>query len=69
MTFHVTMETQKMDGLSRNARLFPDASHKARDEEEAMKNIKEAITAWMWTEDQKTFQKLPLDQTSVLVAV
>jgi predicted RNase H-like HicB family nuclease len=40
-----------------------------KDEEEAINNIREAITAWMWAEDQKAIKSLPENQTSLLVAV
>jgi hypothetical protein len=34
-----------------------------------MTNIKEAITAWMWAEDQKAIKSLPGDRTALLVAL
>jgi predicted RNase H-like HicB family nuclease len=40
-----------------------------RDEKEALENIKEAITAWMWAEDQKALQQIPNDRMQMLVAV
>jgi predicted RNase H-like HicB family nuclease len=40
-----------------------------RDEKEALVNIKEAITGWLWAEDQKAADSLPDGQTPVLVAV
>jgi predicted RNase H-like HicB family nuclease len=38
-------------------------------EQEALTNIKEAITAWLWAEDQKAAEALPDDQTPLVVAV
>jgi predicted RNase H-like HicB family nuclease len=41
-----------------------------KDEEEALKNIREAITAWLWAEDQKAYNAmLPNGQTPLVVAV
>ena len=40
-----------------------------RDEKEALENIKEAITAWMWAEDQKAMQSMPPQKTPLVVAV
>jgi hypothetical protein len=31
----------------------------ATNEKEALENIKEAITAWMWAEDQKAVHSMP----------
>jgi predicted RNase H-like HicB family nuclease len=40
-----------------------------RDEKEALENIREAITGWLWTEDQKALSSIPPQQTPVVVAV
>jgi predicted RNase H-like HicB family nuclease len=40
-----------------------------KDEQEALVNIREAITGWLWAEDQKATDSLPAGQTPVLVAV
>jgi predicted RNase H-like HicB family nuclease len=40
-----------------------------RDEKEALANIREAITGWLWAEDQKAADLLPTGQVPVLVAV
>jgi len=43
-----------------------------KDNEEALENVKEAITAWLWAEDQKAMAQLsPQHQnaTPIVVAV
>jgi predicted RNase H-like HicB family nuclease len=48
---------------------LPGCVSQGRDEEKAINNIREAITAWMWAEDQKALKSLPENQTPLLVAV
>ncbi len=41
-----------------------------KDEQEAIANVREAITAWLWAEDQKAVKNLPSgDGPVVVVAV
>ena len=41
-----------------------------QDEKEALENIKEAITAWLWAEDQKAVSALPeKNKQPIVVAV
>jgi predicted RNase H-like HicB family nuclease len=42
-----------------NALPCPDACPRGRDEQEALANIKEAIAAWLWAEDQKAVASDP----------
>ena len=41
------------------------------DEKEALENIKEAITAWLWAEDKKAMEQLKPapDQQQIVVAL
>jgi predicted RNase H-like HicB family nuclease len=48
---------------------LPGCVSQGKDEKEALDNIKEAITAWLWAEDQKAASNMPLDQTPFVVAV
>jgi len=48
---------------------LPGCVSQGRDEQEALENIKEAITAWLWAEDQKAVKALGSDRTPVVVAV
>jgi predicted RNase H-like HicB family nuclease len=48
---------------------LPGCVSQGRDQKEALENIKEAITAWMWAEDQKAVRSMPPEQIQVAVAV
>jgi len=39
------------------------------DEKEALTNVKEAMTAWLWAEDQKSLDSFPESQSGNLVSV
>ncbi|MEO6815598.1 MAG: type II toxin-antitoxin system HicB family antitoxin [Edaphobacter sp.] len=69
MIFHVTMEPAEDGWIVAECPALPGCVSQGRDEEEAMTNIKEAITAWMWAEDQKAMKALPEDRPLLLVAV
>ena len=45
------MEPAEDDWIVAECPALPGCVSQGRDEEEAMKNIKEAITAWMWAEE------------------
>jgi predicted RNase H-like HicB family nuclease len=68
MTFHITL-TPEEGWVVAECPALPGCVSQGRDEEEAIRNIREAITAWMWAEDQKAIKGLPASQTPVLVAV
>ena len=53
MIFHVSMETADDGWVVVECPALPGCVSQGRDEQEALVNIKEAITAWMWAEDQK----------------
>jgi len=49
---------------------LPGCVSQGKDEKEALDNIKEAITAWLWAEDQKAMKALNgKDMDQVVVAV
>jgi predicted RNase H-like HicB family nuclease len=48
---------------------LPGCVSQGRDEKEALENIKEAITAWLWAEDQKALLTLPQQQIPIVVTV
>ncbi len=48
---------------------LPGCVSQGRDEKEALENIKEAITAWMWAEDQKAVKSMPPQKTPLVVAI
>jgi predicted RNase H-like HicB family nuclease len=48
---------------------LPGCVSQGRDEKEALENIREAITAWMWAEDRKAMKSLSSEQMQIVVAV
>jgi predicted RNase H-like HicB family nuclease len=69
MIFHVTLETAEDGWIVATCPALPGCVSQGRDEKEALENIKEAITAWMWAEDQKAVRSMPADQTPIVVAI
>jgi predicted RNase H-like HicB family nuclease len=53
MVFHVTL-TKAEDGWTvAECPALPGCVSQGKDDHEALANIKEAIAAWLWAEDQK----------------
>jgi predicted RNase H-like HicB family nuclease len=71
MIFHITLEQTEDGWIVAECRALPGCVSQGRDEKEALDNIKEAITAWLWAEDQKVVQSLTFKtgQLPVVVAV
>lgn len=69
MIFHVSLEQAEDGWIVAEVPALPGCVSQGKDEKEALENVKEAITAWMWAEDQKAIRAMPPDQTCVLVAV
>jgi predicted RNase H-like HicB family nuclease len=69
MIFHVSLETAEDGWIVATCPALPGCVSQGRDEKEALENIKEAITAWMWAEDQKAVNSMPADKTPIVVAV
>lgn len=71
MIFHVTLTDAEDGWIVAECPALPGCVSQGRDQKEALDNVKEAITAWLWAEDQKAISDL--DQTAenpvVLVAV
>lgn len=53
MIFHVTLEHSEDGWVVVECPALPGCVSQGRDEKEALENIKEAIIAWLWAEDQK----------------
>lgn len=53
MLFHVTVEKAEDSWFVVECPSLPGCVSQGKDEEEALENIKEAITAWLWAEDKK----------------
>ena len=69
MIFHVTLEPAEDGWIVAECPALPGCVSQGRNENEALENIREAITGWLWTEDQKALSLLPPQQTPVVVAV
>jgi predicted RNase H-like HicB family nuclease len=53
MIFHVTLEPAEDGWIVAECPALPGCVSQGKDEKEALDNIREAITAWLWAEDQK----------------
>jgi len=53
MIFHVQLEKAEDGWIVAECPALPGCVSQGKSEEEALENIKEAITAWLWAEDQK----------------
>ena len=53
MIFHVTIQHAEDDWVVVECPALHGSVSQGKDEKEALGNIKEAITAWLWAEDQK----------------
>lgn len=69
MLFHVTMETAEDGWLVIECPALPGCISQGKDEQEALANIKEAITGWLWAQNQEAVRSLPTDQRYMLVCV
>lgn len=69
MIFHVVLEQAEDGWMVPLCPALPGCVSQGRDEKEALENIKEAITAWLWAEDQKAVGSMPPQQTPIVVAV
>lgn len=71
MLFHVTLEQAEDDWIVVECPALPGCVSQGRDEQEALENIKEAITAWLWAEDMKAVSMLnnKSEQPAIVVAV
>jgi predicted RNase H-like HicB family nuclease len=71
MIFHVTLTEAEDNWIVAECPALPGCVSQGEDEREALENIKEAITAWLWAEDQKAAAGLLQSPTqrSVCVAV
>ncbi|MGH9898907.1 MAG: type II toxin-antitoxin system HicB family antitoxin [Pyrinomonadaceae bacterium] len=58
MIFHVTLEEAEDGWIVAECPALPGCVSQGKDEREALDNTKEAITAWLWAEDQKAVAAL-----------
>ena len=66
MLFNIILEKED-EWVVAECPALPGCVSQGKDEKEAIDNIKEAITAWLWAENQKAVEKT--DKESVLVTV
>lgn len=72
MLFHVMLNADEDGWIVAECPALPGCVSQGRDEREALENIREAITAWLWAEDQKAVEALASDRAGlppVVVAV
>lgn len=69
MVFHVTL-TKAEDGWTvAECPALPGCVSQGKDDQEALANIKEAIAAWLWAEDQKAARSAKAGEPEILVTV
>ena len=70
MVFHVTLDKAEDGWFVVECPALPGCVSQGKDEQEALANIKEAISAWLWAEDQKAISSDPKrKQPEILVSV
>jgi predicted RNase H-like HicB family nuclease len=69
MLFHVTLTKDEDGWMVAECPALPGCVSQGKTEQEALANVREAITAWLWAEDQKAAGALPPGQFPVVVAV
>ena len=70
MVFHVTLDKAEDGWFVVECPALPGCVSQGKDELEALANIKEAISAWLWAEDQKAISSDPRrKQPEILVSV
>jgi predicted RNase H-like HicB family nuclease len=69
MKFHVTLEHAEDGWVVAECPALPGCVSQGRDEKEALENICEAITGWLWAEDQKAVSSIAPHQIPFIVAV
>jgi predicted RNase H-like HicB family nuclease len=63
------METVEDGWIVVECPALPGCISQGKDEQEALANVKEAITGWLWAEDQKATNSLPVDQRTLMVCI
>ncbi len=69
MLFHVTLDQAEDGWIVAECPALPGCVSQGKDEVEALENIKEAITAWLWAEDQKAVADLARDPDRPAIVV
>jgi predicted RNase H-like HicB family nuclease len=71
MIFHILLEEAEDGWIVAECPALPGCVSQGQDEQEAINNIKEAIEAWLWAEDQKALLQshMTSEKTPILVTV
>ena len=71
MIFHVVLEKDEDGWIVVECPSLPGCVSQGKTQEDAIVNIKEAITAWLWAEDQKALSLLspPRAREAVMVTI
>jgi len=71
MLFHVIIEQAEDGWFVAECPALPGCVSQGKDENDALENMKEAITAWLWAEDKKAISDLPqkLNIQPIIVSV
>jgi predicted RNase H-like HicB family nuclease len=59
MMLRVSLEEAEDGWIVAEFPALPGCVSQGKDEKEALENVKEAITAWLWAEDQKAVDSMP----------
>jgi predicted RNase H-like HicB family nuclease len=68
MIFHIKIDVAEDGWYVAECPALPGCVSQGKDEKEAIENIKEAIIAWLWAEDQKALISFKSDN-SIVVSV
>jgi predicted RNase H-like HicB family nuclease len=69
MMLHVLLHTAERGWIVATCPALPGCVSQGQNAKETLENIKEAITAWMWAEDQKAIRSMPVDKALTVVSV
>jgi predicted RNase H-like HicB family nuclease len=69
MIFHITLEPAEDGWIVAECPALPGCVSQGKDQEEALVNIREAITAWLWAEDQKAVSALQQNSAQKLAQI
>ncbi len=69
MIFHVSLQESQDGWIVAECPALPGCVSQGKDQKEALENVKEAITAWLWAEDQKAAKAMSPQETPYIVAV
>lgn len=67
MLFHINIELEEDGWYVVECPALPGCISQGRTEEEAISNIKEAINAWLWAEDQKAIKQSNYNYKDILM--